>query len=231
MSGKGIRLGAVVFALVTLVVPSHGWATSPADMRFPSVHAPGPGQVALTFDDGPVRATTTRILDILEEHGVGATFFVVGSQVTRARDVVLLAHQLGHSIQNHTWSHPWLTRLSSSDVRRQLRKNATVIERATGAAPTVYRPPYGARNTRVTNIAREFGYRTIMWNSSPGMSVQSASRIAATIRSQAKALKRRGKGVNILLHDGSGCRRCIVAALPTIIKDLKKMGFEFVVIR
>lgn len=231
MSNRGVRLGAVLFALTALGFPADGRATTPAEMRFPAVSAPGPGQVALTFDDGPVRATTTKILDILERHGVGATFFVVGSQVTRARDVVLRAHQLGHSIQNHTWSHPWLTRLSSAEVRRQLRKNATVIERITGSKPTVYRPPYGARNTRVTNIAHEFGYRTIMWNSSPGMSVQSASRIAATIRSQAKALKRRGKGVNILLHDGSGCRRCIVAALPTIITDLKKLGLEFVVIR
>lgn len=195
------------------------------------VSSPGPGQVALTFDDGPVRSTTTAIINILEKHRVGGTFFVVGSQLTRAPDVALRAHRLGHSVQNHTWSHPWLTRLSTSEIRWQLEKNARVIEKAIGVRPTVYRPPYGARNDRVTAAATGLGYRTIMWNASPGMSVQSASRIAATIRSQAASLKRRGRGVNILFHDGAGCRRCIVAALPLVIRDLKRMGFEFVVIR
>jgi peptidoglycan/xylan/chitin deacetylase (PgdA/CDA1 family) len=71
--------------------------------------------------------------------------------------------------------------------------------------PTVYRPPYGARSARVTAAAGRLGYRTIMWNATPGMSVQSASRVASTIRSQAASLKRRGKGVNALFHEGVGC--------------------------
>ena len=204
---------------------------TPTTAKYRVVSSPGPGQVALTFDDGPVRSTTTAIIDILEKHRVGGTFFVVGSQLTRAPDVALRAHRLGHSIQNHTWSHPWLTRLSTAEVTWQLEKNARVIAKAIGVRPTVYRPPYGARNTRVTAAATKLGYRTIMWNASPGMSVQSASRIAATIRSQAASLKRRGRGVNVLFHDGAGCRRCIVAALPLVIRDLKRMGFEFVVIR
>ena len=204
---------------------------APATSKYRAVSSPGPGQVALTFDDGPVRSTTTAIIDILEKHRVGGTFFVVGSQLTRAPDVALRAHRLGHSVQNHTWSHPWLTRLSTAQVTWQLEKNARVIAKAIGVRPTVYRPPYGARNSRVTAAAAKLGYPTIMWNASPGMSVQSASRIAATIRSQAASLKRRGKGVNVLFHDGAGCRRCIVAALPLVIRDLKKMGFEFVVIR
>ncbi|GAB6932611.1 polysaccharide deacetylase family protein [Calditerricola satsumensis] len=98
-------------------------------------------QVALSFDDGPDLTFTPRILDVLREHGVKATFFVVGNRVAAHPDVVKRMVREGHVVANHSWDHPNLAKMSPEKVRMQLVRAEDVIFRVAGYRPKLFRPP------------------------------------------------------------------------------------------
>ncbi len=128
---------------------------------------PGPHQVALTFDDGPAGTYTEQILDILARYDVPATFFVVGGKAAARPDLLRRMAAEGHSVQNHTYSHAWLTRYSDAAIADQLTRASDVIEEVTGAAPACFRPPFGAVSDRVRRVAAGLGLATIMWDVDP----------------------------------------------------------------
>jgi len=183
-------------------------------------------EIALTFDDGPSPYYTPQILAILQQYNVKATFFCIGRQVARYPDLVRLEYNDGNLVGNHTWSHPNLALLSSSDILTQINLTADAIQQATGVRPTFFRPPYGVVNTTVLAKANLLGLTTIIWNdeardwSLPGTGVI-ISRI----------LNLAGDGAIILLHDGGGDRSQTIAALPTIIQTLRLRGFKFVTLQ
>src|SRR5438552_2374616 len=127
------RVGAV-FVLVSAVTawaqtadsPTSGSSeahhSSPAAPRisFNYVHVDGP-YIALTFDDGPQEKLTPKLLDLLAQHHIKATFFVIGENAAEHPDIVARAASQGHEVGNHTWSHPNLAKMSDDNVRRQLR--------------------------------------------------------------------------------------------------------------
>ena len=183
-------------------------------------------EIALTFDDGPSPYYTPQVLAILQQYKVKATFFCIGRQVARYPDLVRQEFNDGNLVGNHTWSHPNLALLSSSDILTQINLTADAIQQATGVRPTLFRPPYGVVNTRVLAKANLLGLTTIIWNdeardwSTPGTGVI-ISRI----------LNLAGDGAIILLHDGGGNRSQTIAALPTIIQTLRLRGFKFVTLQ
>lgn len=227
--------GATALALSSsdvLAVPSD--TTFPAEPTYVTVEYPGPGQVALTFDDGPYFKTTSAILDILQRQKVGATFFVVGYMANRSsnsRAVLRRAHDEGHSIQNHSWNHPHLAGLKPPSVERELARTSRLIEQLTGVAPTIFRPPFGSTSPRVRATATSVGLRQMLWGASPRNMNDPADRMVSSILGQARRYQKAGKGLVVLMHDGSGNRAATVKALPEIIKGLKKAGWEFVVVR
>lgn len=184
---------------------------------------PGPGQVAITFDDGPAPATGP-ILDILAARGVPATFFVLGSAIgsDRGRALVDRMHREGHSVQNHTFRHPELTRLPCDAIAREIASTSWAVERVTGVPTSCFRPPYGATSPRVR--ANALGHHEIMWTADsrdfrqPGV----GSIVANSLRGAD------GRGMIVLLHDGGGSRHQTVAALPFIIDAYAARGYEFV---
>jgi len=119
--------------------------------------------VYFTFDDGPDASVTGRILDILDRYNARATFFVTGSRVPTYPSVARRIVDDGHAIANHSWSHPVLTSLSDAAVRSQFVSTNDVVARITGARPTCYRPPYGAVNARIHNIAVQSGLPNAQW--------------------------------------------------------------------
>jgi len=130
----------------------------------PTAAAAAPKPVVyFTFDDGPDSSVTGRILDILDRHNARATFFVAGSRVSSYPAVTRRIVDEGHAIANHSWSHPELTSLSDAAVRSQFELTNDVVARITGARPTCYRPPYGAVNARVHNIAVQSGLPNSEW--------------------------------------------------------------------
>lgn len=209
-------LGLVAAVLVWLVA----WAAEPAvAVEAPS---PPPGTIALTFDDGPNPAWTPQVLDLLDRYDAKATFFVVGYLAERHPDLVAEIARRGHTVANHSYSHPQLPTLSDDAIRDQLRVTDDAIAAAGVARPTCLRPPYGATNARVESVAAGAGLRTVLWTVDP----------EDWRRPGADALRARvaraGSGDIVGMHDGGGDRSHTVAALPGILEDLRARGLRSV---
>ena len=153
----GLGLAAGGFAYASL------W---PASQLFgPSLIAPPrPGELALTFDDGPNPLWTPRLLDLLSRRGVRATFFLVGSRAQSHPALVRQILAAGHCIGNHSWSHRNLAMAPSSTIEDQLSRTNQTLAEITGAPPRFFRPPYGARRPATLAIARRLGLTPVLWN-------------------------------------------------------------------
>jgi peptidoglycan/xylan/chitin deacetylase (PgdA/CDA1 family) len=202
------------------------WKPQPATIvrSGDSIRGVGHRQVALTFDDGP-SSYTSQVLDVLQRYDVPATFFVVGVSVAANADALKRAAHDGHSVQNHTWGHTMLARLSDSAISAELSRASAAIAATTGRSPTCYRPPGGVTSDRVRAVARSVGLDDeVLWNVDPSdYQRPSSSTIAARVIAAAN-----GDGVLPVLHDGGGNRANTVAALPTIIEALLARGYRFV---
>ena len=182
---------------------------------------PGPHQVALTFDDGPDSQYTSQILDILDRYDVPATFFVIGRQAAGQPELLRRMIEEGHSVQNHTYGHYWLTRYSDATITDQLTRAGQVITDATGVAPHCLRPPFGAVNDRVRSLAAGLGLATIMWDVDPWDWKRPGARAVTS-----RVLGATGGGDVVLFHDTAGSST--IGALPAIIEGLRSRGLEFV---
>ncbi len=162
-----------------------------------------PGELALTFDDGPNATWTPRLLEILAEHSVHATFFLLGARAASHPELVRQMAGAGHTIGNHSWSHPNLARTGARRVREELRQTSETLEQIAGAPVKFFRPPFGARRPAVFRIAREMGLVTVLWNAmTSDWSEASAETIAGNLVSGIGRLQERGRAANIVLHDG-----------------------------
>jgi len=165
---------------------------------------PRPGELALTFDDGPNPVWTPRLLDLLASHDVRATFFLVGS---RAQAQPALVHQIvaaGHLIGNHSWSHPNLALSSARRIDEELSRTNQILAQIAGAPIRYFRPPYGARRPEVLRAARRLGMLPVLWNAmTSDWKNPSADAIANRLTHKIDRLRRQGQAANIVLHDGS----------------------------
>ena len=176
--------------------------------------------VRLTFDDGPVRANTPRILNVLSNYRVKATFFVIGQRVRRHPRLVKREYREGHSVQNHTYTHPYLTTLGPVETRRELRATNRAIRAAGVPRPYRFRPPHGATNARVRSVGASLGLIQTLWSVDPhDWANPPASVICRRVASNVRP------GSIVLLHDGTGTNT--VEALPCIIKRLRAQGYGF----
>jgi peptidoglycan/xylan/chitin deacetylase (PgdA/CDA1 family) len=120
--------------------------------------------VTLTFDDGPDKALTPLLLQILAKHNIKAAFFVLGERLQAGGlDIMRSAHKQGHQIGNHSFNHPNLANLPVGQVREQIEKTQTLIGDCT-SAKKYFRPPYGSLNGPVRDVAKKGGYTTVLWN-------------------------------------------------------------------
>lgn len=184
--------------------------------------------VAITFDDGPNPDATPRILDVLREEGVSATFFVLGRHAERWPGLVRRMTEEGHQLGNHGYWHRKLHRRLPSYVRDDLTRGTEAIVQASGGVrPRVFRAPHGFRNPWVTPIAASLGQRTIGWS----LGVWDSARPGASEIAR-RALNGLHAGSILLLHDGDGYdpdgdRLQTAEALPMIIRGLRDRGLQF----
>lgn len=121
--------------------------------------------VALTFDDGPHKVLTPRLLDALKNTKAKVTFFVMGIKVGMHPQILRRAISEGHEVANHAWNHPVLAKLPWEDVKQQLRSTSLRIANLTDVLPNVMRPPYGNTNRKLNDrIYKELGLPVIMWS-------------------------------------------------------------------
>jgi len=163
-----------------------------------------PGELALTFDDGPNPAWTPRLLDLLASYDARATFFLIGSRAKVETRLVRRIVEGGHLIGNHTWSPPKLALTGADRVREELKRTQEILEQTAGVPVRFFRPPFGARRPVVLKIARELELAPVLWNAmTSDWKEPSASRIAGRISRSIDSLERRGWSANIVLHDGN----------------------------
>ncbi len=218
-------LGFLIWYACTL--PS-SQVLGPALVRGPAAG----GRVALTFDDGPASPFTDQILDILRDRQVPATFFVCGINVERFPQIVCRIHAEGHTLGNHTYSHPFLYFRSRTKMADEIDRTQEAIQKITGHRPTLFRAPYGGRWFGLYPVLRERGMQVVQWsNAGYDWKNQAAAIVHAT-------LKHLAPGSVILLHDGHKVRppsetdrSNTVQALPAIIDGVLKAGFTFVSLR
>lgn len=210
-------------------------------------------RVALTFDDGPLPPYTGQILDILQSRNIPATFFLCGKDVERHPDIVRRIHSEGHTIGNHTWSHPYLYLMNRARIAEEIDRTQDAVRRAAGCTPELFRPPYGGRWFGLYPVLRERGMRLVQWSVSGDDWKLGAETIVAAVRASLQP------GAVILLHDGrqkpggylhrllrknARVTNCdnqdlvsqqpsadaseTIKALPAIIDAAKAMGYEFV---
>ena len=175
-----------------------------------------PGELALTFDDGPNPAWTPQLLDELAEYDIRATFFMLGGRAQEQAVLVKRIVEAGHLIGNHSWSHPNLAYTSALEVRNELVQTKDVLEQLSGKPVRFFRPPFGARRPIVFRIARELGMTVVLWNAMTNdWNEPSADRIAAALIEKVDEQQGRGFATNIVLHDG-GHREPQAAREPSV---------------
>ena len=176
--------------------------------------------VALTFDDGP-GSTTPQVIRTLRRYHARATFFVLGQNIQGRAALITQEKALGE-VGNHSWSHPDLSKYSAAGVAQQLRSTQQAIRGGGAPRPTVFRPPYGARNATVDAEARALKLKEILWSvDSYDSRGYSTANIAHTV------LKLVQPGAIILMHD---VIPATAKALPRILRILKARKFQLVTV-
>jgi peptidoglycan/xylan/chitin deacetylase (PgdA/CDA1 family) len=193
-------------------------AVSPAFVR-PQEIDPAKPMVALTFDDGPSRYTA-RILKVLRTNNAHATFCVVGNRVQSYLEIATHTAAGGNEIIGHSWDHKNLKKLDVAGINLQLTRTNTAIGLITDKKPRFFRPPYGAVNDTVLQVAKELGLSLAMWNLD---SMDWSSRDANVIYKKIMRLVRDGS--IILCHD---IYDTTAAAMEKVIPELVAQGYQLV---
>jgi peptidoglycan/xylan/chitin deacetylase (PgdA/CDA1 family) len=175
-----------------------------------------PNEIALTYDDGPNDIVTERLLDVLAQHNVRATFFLIGNFVRQRPEIVRAIAASGHLIGNHTMTHPWLAWQSSARIHQELAGCNAILEDTLGIPIRYFRAPHGARRPAVLRIARSLGLMPVQWNiiANDWEPVGAQAIAARTIRGITRN-QQQNSGSNIVLHDG-GQRDLGEPRLPTV---------------
>ena len=177
--------------------------------------------VYLTFDDGP-GDQTDRLLAVLREKGVRATFFTIGKNVKANPGIVKKEAAEGHSVGNHSWDHPQLTKLTPEELRKELKNTSDSIVEAGAPAPVLMRPPYGSSNAAVLKAIGENGMAETRWD----VDTEDWKNKNAAVTTQ-RALAGARPGSVILMHD---IHASSVDAVPGLIDQLRAKGYTLVTV-
>lgn len=197
-------------------------------LLFPRLAGQGDaGHVALSFDDGPDPASTPRFAEVLADHGVRATFFMLGSMVERSPQLAAELVATGHECGVHGWEHRYLPARTPGATRRDLCRATEIIASVTGSQPRFFRPPYGVLSGAALVTARQLGLTPVLWGTwgrewAPGATPESVySTLAAGLTG----------GVTVLLHD-SGCTsppgswQAGLGGLPRLLAECADRGLQ-----
>jgi peptidoglycan-N-acetylglucosamine deacetylase len=181
--------------------------------------------VAITFDDGPVQGFTEKILDVLNENNVKATFFMIGQRAEQNPELVKKVYGLGHQLGNHTWSHPLMIGHSSRFFRDQIEKTDAALKNAGYKDEIYFRAPYGMKFYGLPKVLEEKHRKNILfdvisWDFNSPKTKKIVKNVLSAVR----------PGSIILMHDGCGTSERTVAATQIIIKKLKEHEYRFVTI-
>lgn len=177
--------------------------------------------IAITFDDGPSKYTA-RLLDILEENGAHATFFVLGNRANNNSELLKRMLDEGHEIGSHTWDHTSFAKLSYSSALENMKKSTNAIKKSSGKKPVLVRPPYGAMSDSLKYAAVMQGQAIITWSVDPrDWDTKNPDTVYSKIMSKVS------KGDIILCHD---IHKSTVDAMERVIPALIDEGYKLVTV-
>jgi peptidoglycan/xylan/chitin deacetylase (PgdA/CDA1 family) len=203
-----------------------------ARSSYSSIHVDGP-YIAMTFDDGPDAKLTPKLLDILKERHIHATFFVLGQRVQQHPEILQREVAEGHEIGNHSWDHPSLQMLllkgRTDEIHHQIADTSAIIKQTIGHSPTLMRPPYGATSSSLSRaIEKEYGTKVILWSVDPfDWKEPGAKVVESRILSGWKESGGAKPGAIILSHD---IHKGTVDAMPATLDALLAKGYKFVTV-
>ncbi|MFZ1009662.1 MAG: polysaccharide deacetylase family protein [Candidatus Sulfotelmatobacter sp.] len=219
------RIPLVVLSATTLLIvyllfhPRNQWLVANRS-RVNGAHC-----LALTFDDGPDSVYTPKLLDILQEKGVKATFFVIGKRADQYPEIVRRAWAEGHLVGNHTWSHyPLFCFLTPRRLRAEIERCTESVRRSCGFRPRLFRSPVGLRHPLLAPYLEDARLEYVSWSIRTLDTFTANSSVLAQ-----RILNKAASGDIILLHDClPGGTDAMLEALPRVIDELRERGFEFV---
>lgn len=195
---------------------------SPAYASEPITHLPtNEPIVALTFDDGPDPVYTPKVLAILKEKQVHATFFLVGEKIDASPQLAAATLADGHTLGNHSWNHLNYSWLGNTNILKDIRDSQKAFKSATGIFPIYFRPPFGAYKAGQLSILEKY-YRAIVLWSGDGLDYKDGATIDQVVQNINSALQ---PGAILLFHDSNPV---IVGALPQIIDEIHAKGYQCV---
>ncbi|MEP9351020.1 polysaccharide deacetylase family protein [Xanthobacter sp. KR7-225] len=214
--------GAPTAGASTASAPSGAPARPAKITSYSSMHVDGP-YIAITFDDGPNPETTLKLLKMLEQRGIKATFFVLGSRAVQSPEILKQMVAQGHEIGNHSWNHPILPKVGVAETDRQLTQTNDVIEKITGKKPIYLRPPYGAMSAPLRkHIEDKYDLTFIYWSvDTLDWKNKNPEKIYEL------TMKQIGPGGIILAHD---IHPTTVQAMPKVLDALLARGYKFVTV-
>lgn len=179
--------------------------------------------IALTFDDGPW-PETPKVLTVLREFNVKATFFILGQNLLLYPEIIKQVVQEGHAVGNHTWTHSY-PKMEPQKAKAEIENTSAKLQLITGLKTRLFRPPGGILDNGVADYARRKNYAVIMWSiDTKDYQKPTASVLADRVLNQARP------GDIVLMHDGGGNRSVTIEALKIMIPELQKRGYRLVTV-
>ena len=182
-------------------------------------------KIALTFDDGPHSEKTPKILDVLQQNNVKATFFIVGENANGNDDIIRRIIADGHEIGNHTFGHKYLLKADRCVIEREIDLCDDEIFNYSEYNARLFRPPGGIYDDLLTSICNDRGYDMVLWSIDTrdwaGTSAQDIEK---------EILNNIEDGAIILLHDYICGESYTEVALMNVIPKLKELGYSFVTV-
>lgn len=184
--------------------------------------------MALTFDDGPYPPYTGRLLDVLKEKKIHATFFLVGEQARLHPDLVRRMVDEGHTVGLHAFRHRDFLKLTEEEKEKDLQQGKEILQSITGKKPNYWRPPHGFRDSSVMKIASAKDLQVVNWSVIPrdwtGIDKQEIYN---------RVMDKAEDGAIVLLHDGDSplykaSRQATVDAVGPLIDSLREKGYHLV---
>lgn len=211
--------------LARLLLPDGMWKNhrSNTESEFSSDAAfGGTHEIHLTFDDGPNPATTPYLLELFEDEGVKATFFVIGNQVEKHEDLLLEISKRGHAIGNHTYSHIFLPMLSQKAMEKEILTTNNRIKDVTGDAPKLFRPPFGIVDKKAHALVSQQGMKTVYWSAFSEDWRHIGERSVVT-----RLTKYANPGAIMIMHELEPTGNQTISAARTLIRQLKEKNYRF----
>lgn len=176
--------------------------------------------VALTFDDGPSRANTGTILDVLKKYGAHATFFVLGDRARVDGDILQMELAAGCEIGSHSWDHPQLSKIKWSSVKNQIKKTDQIVKKlANGYKITMLRPPYGAISD---TMRKKLKKPMILWSlDTLDWKYRNAKKVFRKVKKEVK------NGDIILMHD---IHEETAEAIKLVVPWLQEQGYDILTV-